>query len=101
MFGGLESVLPVLRRHGWAEEFEEDTAPGGACTMAGGVCPEHGFVHGHEAEELRKGIENIVLSHTSRFWRDALRDLLDKVDARDSLAYLERRRRPRKPKGGP
>lgn len=56
-------------------------------------------VHGGEAEELRKGIEKLE----ERYRRsaditieidvvaDALRRLLDDVDARDSLAYLERK----------
>jgi hypothetical protein len=55
-------------------------------------CPVHAYQrHGKEAQELRAGIEEL-LSGTKLFysWKDALRALLDRVDARDSLAYLER-----------
>ncbi len=62
-------------------------------------CPVHdNQKHGKEAEELRQGIEEVLTS-----WRGAggewhLSDLisdvqavLDSVDARDSLGYLERK----------
>lgn len=54
-------------------------------------CAVHAFVnHGKEAEELRAGIERVLKDGVpSRVARD-LRLLLDAVDARDSLAYLER-----------
>lgn len=58
-------------------------------------CPVHaGTIHGGEAEELRAGIEAFVETYgkgedtygiCSRMQR-----LLDRVDARDSLAHLER-----------
>jgi hypothetical protein len=52
-----------------------------------GECPRHGFVHGAEAEELRSGIEKLLergcLNYPMR-----LRELLDRVDARDSLAFV-------------
>lgn len=50
---------------------------------------------GSEAEELRQGIECIASDDdmTSGQIRRALRDLLDEVDARDSLAHLENRQR--------
>lgn len=50
---------------------------------------------GAEAEELRQGIERIASDEdlTSGQVRRALRDLLDRVDAGDSLAHLEDRRR--------
>jgi hypothetical protein len=63
----------------------------------GEECPVHHYAkHGKEAEELRQGIDKILMSGLGCFDRDcdqypdALRELLDKVDARDSLAYLER-----------
>jgi hypothetical protein len=70
------------------------------------ACPVHGFAkHGKEAEELRAGIEKIINEHCgaldgsdpSRYEEatedmcDDLQALLDRVDARDSLAYLERK----------
>jgi hypothetical protein len=56
-------------------------------------CPVHnGSAHGAEAEELRKGIEGIIghLPDDSRDVRGDLIRLLDRVNARDSLAHLER-----------
>ena len=60
------------------------------CTVYGKPCPEHGFFHGAEAEELREGIE-AILEHEGdeRGFKHSLRALLERVDARDSLAYLE------------
>jgi hypothetical protein len=70
------------------------------CVM-GKPCAKHGgAVHGTEAEELRAGIERVlaniavvrpedaasVLAAT----RSTLQRVLDHVDARDSLAYLEK-----------
>lgn len=67
--------------------------PKGRCPLRDSPCPEHGFIHGKEAEELRKGIENIIRKGE---WRQnthdvlcSLQKLLDTVDARDSLAWLE------------
>jgi hypothetical protein len=48
------------------------------------------MVHGGEAEELRAGIEKLI-ALDSRVDAHALQHLLDHVDARDSLAFLERR----------
>ncbi len=61
-----------------------------ACVV-GQECLRHGVVHGQEAEELRKGIEDILKGTISRSdpTRLALLRLLDEVDARDSLAFLE------------
>lgn len=69
-------------------------------------CPVHAFVtHGKEAQELRVGVEKLLKKYPHHNgWdetstdtleayeglRDALVELLDDVDARDSLAYLER-----------
>lgn len=44
-------------------------------------------VKGREAEQLRRGIEKLL--DNSRTSRGCLQELLDKVDARDSVAYLE------------
>lgn len=70
---------------------------GGSCPLRGVPCPEHGFVHGAEAEELRKGIEQVLLDHRDDTYAcdtfGSLRDLLERVDARDSLAFCETRRK--------
>lgn len=66
--------------------------------MGAHPCPVHGdTAHGGEAEELRKGIEKILECSydASRELSgdaicEALQKLLDDVDARDSLAWLER-----------
>ena len=68
----------------------------------GAACTKHeGMVHGAEAEELRKGIEAILCEYAVDDAKDdgaadyaedmtrELRRLLDKTDARDSLAYIE------------
>lgn len=62
------------------------------CRVYKSYCSKHGFVHGAEAEELRKGIETVM----ERWRADGtgvplfdLQRLLDRVDARDSLAYRE------------
>jgi hypothetical protein len=68
------------------------------------TCARHaGQAHGAEAEELRRGVERL-LSQSAHFGTDAvngaiglidlrraLQSLLDRVDARDSLAYLDAR----------
>jgi len=66
-------------------------------TLKRKACPVHADQeHGGEAEELRKGIERILAafpdkaSRRVRWMRDELQHLLDDVDARDSLAWLER-----------
>ena len=71
-----------------------------ACCVVGVRCDQHyGAVHGQEAEELRAGIEQI-LRNTSDVedaaapdvlsaLRKSLIFLLDRVDARDSLAFCE------------
>lgn len=54
----------------------------------GVLCKTHGFVHGKEAEELRNSIEALA-SNPKGCTQNELLQLLDKVDARDSLAFLE------------
>lgn len=81
--------LGWLRSHG----FESDRKARGQVHILEGAfsrgCPVHqGAVHGGEAEELRSGIEALIS------WGDApisaLQELLDRVEARDSLGHLER-----------
>lgn len=67
------------------------------CPAYAGYCGVHGFTHGAEAEELRKGLEVIVRkyglpendTHDGELIRQ-INALLDRVDARDSVAFLER-----------
>lgn len=61
----------------------------------GDGCNLHGDApHGMEAEELRRGIEDLLMASarigigSSVSWRDRLRSLLDRVDARDSLSHV-------------
>jgi hypothetical protein len=64
------------------------------CNLPTEPCPEHGYVHGHEAEELRKGIEELTSKidlEEGPEVRQQLRCLLDRVDARDSVAHLEQK----------
>lgn len=62
----------------------------GTCVI-GVACERHGgAVHGREAEELRAGVERITRQDfDAEDLRDDLRRMLDDVDARDSLAFLE------------
>jgi len=67
-----------------------------SCPVYKEPCHEHGFQHGAEAEELRAGIEKIIKRFDEAVdtddlmaIKDKLQRLLDRVDARDSLAYLE------------
>jgi hypothetical protein len=67
-------------------------------------CAVHdGSIHGREAEELRSGIEKIIIAgetsaddEQATDVYDALITLLDRVDARDSLAFSELRDRAKK-----
>lgn len=84
-------VLALLREAG-------DVTPGVTkCPVYAVLCQEHGgIVHGMEAEELRAGIEELIAGADDSVDEDArvvsaadLQSLVDKVDARDSLAYRE------------
>jgi hypothetical protein len=55
--------------------------------VIGEYCRRHQFIHGAEAEELRKRIEELLAE--GYVDGDAVQRVLDAVDARDSLAYLE------------
>lgn len=61
--------------------------------IIGRFCEEHGFVHGAEAEQLRKAIEEfrdqLVDDTDIDEIESGLTALLDRVDARDSLAFVE------------
>jgi hypothetical protein len=58
----------------------------------GEICARHGYLHGAEAEELREGIEALIAGEDD-VTTGELRRLVERVDARDSVAYLEVRRR--------
>lgn len=64
-----------------------------ALCVIGRFCSHHGFIHGAEAEELRSKLERELADSASDGDRmvsvSYLRFLLDNIDARDSLAYLE------------
>jgi len=63
------------------------------CPIDGTYCDEHGFQHGAEAEELREGIEDLIACYEDEVPTSVLEELLQKVDARDSVAYLEAKAR--------
>ena len=83
-----------------ARDFAEAIVKVADFCVVGVRCDRHcGAVHGQEAEELRAGIEQI-LKNTSdvdddeapdvlRALRKSLIFLLDRIDARDSLAFRE------------
>lgn len=103
------------RRREVDEEFANDlqTAlksagylPVQRCAIVNWPCPVHRVTHGREAEELRAGIEATLadwvevvgaaseaMADARIRWlvrqRRALQQLLDRVDARDSLAFRE------------
>lgn len=62
-----------------------------ACVI-GKYCMKHNFIHGGEAEELRQRIE-ALLSDSENLKKNQLissiNHILEDVDARDALAYLE------------
>lgn len=57
--------------------------------VLGEYCHLHNFIHGAEAEELRKRIEGLI--NNDGVTVEDLQRVLDEVDARDSVAYLEHR----------
>ncbi len=66
------------------------------CPVTSKECSIHGYVHGQEAEELRHGIEDFISSidgNSTGYCGDELigrlQHILDNIDARDSLAFLE------------
>lgn len=78
------------------------------CTVYRQYCMTHDFVHGAEAEELRSGIEKLIEKSSEEYFEHgveepmvsvtALQRLLDRVNARDSLAWLEAEDKTRKGK---
>jgi hypothetical protein len=92
---------PTYHDKGIACDFAEALVQIADACVVGLPCKKHfDSVHGKEAEELRKGIEQILEEygaaappddtwHSYQAMRRALIRLLDEVDARDSLAFLE------------
>jgi hypothetical protein len=88
---------------GIACDFAEAVVQLADACVIGLPCDRHGgAVHGQEAEELRAGVEQILRNtsdvdddavsdvlHVLRGLRKSLIFLLDRIDARDSLAFRE------------
>lgn len=93
---GTEMLIDVLARSPAAAALVVERLSRTRICVIGEPCPEHGFIHGGEAEELRERFERLELSlsmkgKTSR--AREIREILDSVDARDSLAWVEVRKR--------
>jgi hypothetical protein len=58
--------------------------------IIGEPCLRHGFIHGAEANELREELERYERYDVEKNWA---RRILDKVDARDSVAWIEMKAR--------
>lgn len=87
------------RRRSLSRDFAAALVQVADACVIGLPCEKHGgAVHGQEAEELRAGVEKILQdtsgvrdgepSDLEDFRRSLIR-LLDRVDARDSLSFLE------------
>lgn len=86
------SIRSRLRRH--MEQTVRTLLPvGGGCRM-GEECDEHFCTHGREAELLRSEIQKVINQGGNgtdgAITQHDLIELLDRVDACDSLAYLEK-----------
>ena len=56
--------------------------------ILGKYCDDHKFVHGSESEELRSALELLLQKHLLQIPAYTIQRLLDRIDAKDSLAYL-------------
>lgn len=81
--------LAAALSHAVDAAFEAGKAERTPCPVANVPCAVHGYIHGKEAEELRTSIEQLLAENEDRVSRHDLWDLLDNVDARDSLAFVE------------
>ena len=95
-----DRASPTYGDQGLAGSFAEALVQIANACVVGIPCEKHGgAVHGQEAEELRAGIEQILRNTSDvdddeapdvlRSQRKSLIFLLDRVDARDSLAFRE------------
>jgi hypothetical protein len=97
----VEAARDYLRNdRSWPREFAQALVQAADTCLIGVACETHGGeIHGREAEELRAGVEQIINTVAHVHDDDALFDLgeirralialLDRVDARDSLAFRE------------
>ena len=93
------SALEPLSLARLARDFAEAIVQDADTCVVGRACVKHGgAVHGREAEELRAGVERLLGNSADgddeahialEELHKALFFLLDHVDARDSLAFLE------------
>jgi len=82
----------------WAVKCAEALVQIAGRCVVGLPCGKHaGAIHGGEAEELRSGIEKIIREDGEDV-PHALREMLDEIDARDSLAFAEAWCAPRRDK---
>jgi hypothetical protein len=95
-----DRVSPTYGDKGLAGVFAEALVKLADFCVMGLPCEKYGAaVHGQEAEELRAGVEQILRNiadvhdddalHVLRSTRTSLIFLLDRIVARDSLAFLE------------
>ena len=92
---GANSEMAAKLRRRLADLAEKGAKRENVCVIGGEECPRHNYAHGREAEELRAGVERLMARSDHKKVSSAdLQKLLDRVDARDSLAYLENGGRP-------
>ena len=103
-FDSVKEAKEHLQRHSYLRDRARVVHVGrrSNCTVHTAPCPEHGFVHGAEANELREAIESILKDFRDTTTGSAEEDLSDiledlehllqKIDARDSVAHLEAKR---------
>jgi len=86
---GVRPRLRMLAKRGLLAM--DDVAEARECPVRSMVCAKHGFVHGGEAEELRSRVEDLLGRQSFELddLKVELQRILDVVDARDSLAFLE------------
>lgn len=95
VLGWMDSEGPLTTVPGAPAPADARPAAETPTCVFGVFCRRHGFIHGAEAEELRQRVETILdqVDHEGDDAGEeldrALRIMLDEVDARDSLAWIE------------
>lgn len=103
----LRQLITIVRKEGFSadvlalldytDKLEEQMKK---CQVHILPCTEHGYIHGAEANELREGVEELLKEDREYYNPQHLDDdrlasnlerLLNRVDARDSLAKVEGR----------